>query len=142
MEDGGDRFACARVCVKLWVERLCMLSVMYCIALEAFAWPSPAVCDQISVCLTPPSTFLLSPSLTPVLLQFPSSLSAPVHHSVLMILSLIFYPHGEQGGRKREGESYITAISVRSQFLPENPTEKQTCVIPYVIFCSVRLIKE
>lgn len=65
-----DRW-CARV--KLWVEHLCMLSVMYCIALEAFAWPSPAVCDQINVCLTPPSTLFLSHSLTPVLLQFPSS---------------------------------------------------------------------
>lgn len=83
------------VCVKLWVERLCVcvecvLSVMYCIVLEAFAWPSPAVCDQITVSLLipsiPPSFFTLAYSL----FQFPSSRSLSllfpcIHQSVLVI---------------------------------------------------------
>ncbi len=82
------------VCVKLWVKRLCecVLTVMHCIVLEAFVWPSPAVCDQITVSLLIPlhsSVFFFSHSLT---LSFnfpppaPSLLFACIHHSVLMIL--------------------------------------------------------
>lgn len=120
------------VCVKLWVERLCecVLSVMYCIVLEAFAWPCPAVCDQITVSPHPPPflplffhTRLLFPSIS--LLPLPLS-SLSLYSSLCVDDSII------QMERNRKRAGCGAAMSVRSHIvrwraLYHKPLEKDTC---------------
>lgn len=111
------------VYVKLWVERVCCQ--LCAVGLEAFAWPSPAVCDQITVFLFIPRFLpLFSHSLT-LSLQFPSSHSLSllfpcIHRSVLMILL------SKWRGRERKPPCLHTLISYTEEHYITNPLRK-TC---------------
>ncbi len=128
--DGGDHWCVcetvggASVCVCE-----CVLSVMYCIVLEAFAWPSPAVCDQITVSLLIPlhsSLFFFTLAYSSIsLLPLPLS-SLSLYSSLCVDDSVI------QMERNRKRAGCGAAMSVRSHIvrwraLYHKPLEKDTC---------------